>query len=81
MLMIFFFPGMFDSSNGFEHSSAGNSQSKDSDRKPQKNDGKDFSSGVVGVGVNNRTNDELYNDYADEEDVSIQIYSCVPCYK
>ncbi|XP_071163842.1 TOG array regulator of axonemal microtubules protein 1-like isoform X43 [Mytilus edulis] len=64
--------GMFDSSNGFEHSSTGNNQSKDSDKKPQRSDRKDFTSGVVGVSVNNRTgsNDELFNDYAEEEDLN-----------
>ncbi|XP_052097642.1 TOG array regulator of axonemal microtubules protein 1-like isoform X17 [Mytilus californianus] len=64
--------GMFDSSNGFEHSSTGNNQSKDNDKKPQRSDRKDFTSGVVGVSVNNRTgsNDELFNDYAEEEDLN-----------
>ena len=65
---------MFDSSNGFEHSSSmGNTQSRDNDKKPQRTDRKDFTSGVVGVSVNNRngSNDELFNDYAEEEDVRI----------
>ncbi|CAC5385590.1 unnamed protein product [Mytilus coruscus] len=64
--------GMFDSSNGFEHSSTGNNQSKDNDKKPQRSDRKDFTSGVVGVSVNNRTgsNDELFNDYAEEEELN-----------
>jgi hypothetical protein len=41
------------------------------DKKPQRSDRKDFTSGVVGISVNNRTgsNDELFNDYAEEEDV------------
>lgn len=69
-MIAFFISGMFDSSNGFEHSS-GNAQSKDNDKKPQRSDRKDFTSGVVGISVNNRTgsNDELFNDYAEEEDV------------
>lgn len=46
--------GMFDNINGTEHAiTAGNSQSNDrNNRQPMKQDRKDFTSGVVGVGVN-----------------------------
>ncbi|XP_052767283.1 TOG array regulator of axonemal microtubules protein 1-like isoform X3 [Mya arenaria] len=46
--------GMFENINGSEHAiNAGNSQSNDrNNRQPMKQDRKDFTSGVVGVGVN-----------------------------
>ncbi|KAL4238308.1 hypothetical protein ACF0H5_003020 [Mactra antiquata] len=46
--------GMFETLNGTEHAiTAGNSQSNDrNNRQPMKQDRKDFTSGVVGVGVN-----------------------------
>ena len=44
---------MFENVNGTEHAiTAGNSHSDRNDRKPMKQDRKDFPGGVVGIGVN-----------------------------
>ena len=52
-LKLYYISGMFESVNGTEHAiTAGNSHSDRNDRKPMKQDRKDFPGGVVGIGVN-----------------------------
>ena len=71
---MFIVSGMFENVNGLEHAiNAGNSQSNDrSDRKPMRQDRKDFTSGVVGVGMNKQGSlDDPGMDILDDiEDVS-----------
>ena len=73
---------MFENVNGLEHAiNAGNSQSNDrNDRKPMRQDRKDFTSGVVGVGMNKQGSyDDPGMDMLDDiEDVSgrVFVYSC-----
>lgn len=66
---------MFDNINGIEHAiTAGNSQSNDrNNRQPMKQDKKDFTSGVVGVGVNKQGSfeDQGMDILDDIDDVSV----------
>ena len=66
---------MFENINGTEHAiTAGNSQSNDrNNRQPMKQERKDFTSGVVGVGVNKQGSfDDPSMDILDDvDDVSV----------
>lgn len=66
---------MFENTNGVEHAiNAGNSQSNDrNNRQPMKQDRKDFTSGVVGVGVNKQGSfdDQNLDILDDVDEVSI----------
>lgn len=65
---------MFENINGSDYAiNAGNSQSNDrSNRVPMKQDRKDFTSGVVGVGVNKQSSfeDPSMDILDDVDDVS-----------
>lgn len=73
--MKFVVSGMFDNANGVEHAiNAGNSQSNDrNNRQPMKQDKKDFTSGVVGVGVNKQgsVDDQNFDILDDVDEVCV----------
>jgi len=69
---------MFENVNGIEHAiTAGNSQSNDrNNRAPMKQDRKDFTSGVVGVGVNKQgsLDDQSLDILDDVDEVGADLY-------